>query len=163
MDYAPAYGSRRPAEIQKALDYKGPYSGSHTFPIRPTGVEQPTDSGGNTGILVRDDAENDAFSGRPPSAALSLLLKLTAGLTPDERAILADLLTSATCCDHRSGATCQSRNSDPPHSPWDAVISEMTAACRPNPAGPPPSREESWPLPVGGRTYPVCPGVPFNP
>jgi hypothetical protein len=39
-------------------------------------------------------AQSGAVPDDPPSPALSLLLKLTASLTPDERAVLAELLKS---------------------------------------------------------------------
>jgi hypothetical protein len=56
------------------------------------GLELLPDSTQETPIPHEDDAHSDALSGVSPSPALSLLVKLTASLTADERAVLARLL-----------------------------------------------------------------------
>jgi hypothetical protein len=73
-----------------------PLTPSRTFgneaSVLLTGVEQPFISPDDSTPSIRDDAQNDAFSSVSPSPALSLLLKLTVGLAPEERALLGQLL-----------------------------------------------------------------------
>ena len=88
-------GGGRNDEPRKCRGFSPPSlrgTSGHDAQVRPTGVELlnlfPTDSP----AAVSDDAPNDALSGGPVSPAVSLLLKLVAALTPDERAVLARLL-----------------------------------------------------------------------
>lgn len=62
-----------------------------TVPL--SGLEQSPDSAEESHNFPNDDAQNDALSVElPPSPALSMLAKLVAGLTADERAALARML-----------------------------------------------------------------------
>ena len=60
--------------------------------LEPTD-ENPKKISRNIKSPTTDDAQSDALPENPPSPALSLLAKLAAGLTNEERAALARMLT----------------------------------------------------------------------
>ena len=60
-----------------------PLSGLELSPTSPT----------NSHILQTDDVKSDALSENSPSASLTMLAKIVAGLNPKERAALAAMLT----------------------------------------------------------------------
>jgi len=63
-----------------------PLSGLELSPTSPT----------NSHISETDDVKSDAVPADSPSASLTMLAKIVAGLNPEERAALAAMLTGGS-------------------------------------------------------------------